>query len=121
MQITRRCIDGIPILEVAGPFVVWTDPHRTLLRSEVSRLVSEGRVSVFVHLSRMTDIDAHGLGELASTSAMLRRSGGQMALIAPRRLVRHLLTLTRLDTLLPIYDSEYEALAGAPADVTAVL
>ena len=115
MQITRRCVDGVPILDVAGPFVAWTDPDRTLLRSAVLRLVSEGCVSVFVHLSRMTDIDAQGLGELAWSSAMLRRSGGQLALIAPRRLARHLLMLTRLDTILSIYDSEYEALRSVPA------
>ena len=121
MQITRRFFGGIPILDVAGPFVAWADPDRTLLRSAISRLISEGRVSVLVHLSRMTDIDAQGLGELAWSSAMVRRLGGQMALIAPRRLVRQLLMLTKLDTILPIYDSEYEALAGAPADVTAVV
>jgi anti-anti-sigma factor len=113
MEITRRCVDGALILDVAGPFVAWADPERSVLRSVVSRLISEGRMSVFVRLSAMTDLDAHGLGELAWSSAMLRRSGGQMALIAPRRLARHLLTLTKLDTTLTIYDSEDQALASA--------
>jgi anti-sigma B factor antagonist len=117
LQITARLVAGIPILHVAGPFVAWADPDRTLLRSEVSRLISEARVSVLVHLSRMTDIDAQGLGELAWSSAMVRRLGGQMALIAPRRLVRQLLMLTKLDTILPIYDSEDQALASALMEV----
>src|SRR5689334_6085136 len=120
MQITRRFFGGIPILDVAGPFVAWADPDRTLLRSAISRLISEGRVSVLVHLSRMTDIDAQGLGELAWGWATLRRSAGQMALIAPRRLVRELLMLTKLDTIMPIYDSEDRALASTQVEVLRV-
>jgi anti-anti-sigma factor len=112
MRITRRYNFDIPILDVAGRFVVCTDPERTSLRNPVTTLVSEGRVNVLVHLARVTDIDAHGLGELAWGVAMLRRSGGQMGLIAPCLWVRRLLALTRLDTILPIYESEFDAITG---------
>ena len=113
MQITRRSVDHIPILDMSGRFVVWTDLDRTSLRTPVGRLVSEGQRNVLVHLARVTDIDAHGLGELAWGVTMLRRSGGQLALIAPSLWVRRLLALTRLDTTLVIYDSEFAAVAGA--------
>lgn len=111
MQITRRSVDHVSILDLSGPFVVWTDPDRTSLRTPVAKLVSEGRVNVLVHLERVTDIDAYGLGELAWSVTMMQRSGGRMALIAPRRWVRQLLALTRLDTLLAIYDSERDAIS----------
>jgi len=100
VQITRRSVDHIPILDLSGPFVVGTDP-----------LVSEGQLNVLVHLGRVTDIDAQGLGELAWGVTMMQRSGGRIALIAPRLWVRQLLALTRLDTLLAIYDSERDAIA----------
>jgi len=116
VQITRRSVDHIPILDMSGRFVVWTDLDRTSLRTPVGRLVSEGQRNVLVHLARVTDIDAHGLGELAWGVTMLRRSGGQLALIAPSRWVRRLLALTRLDTTLVIYDSEFAAIAGAGAE-----
>ena len=118
MQITWRSVDHIPILDLSGRFVAGTDPDRTTLRAPVVRLVSEGRVNVLVHLARLTDIDAHGLGELAWGVTVLRRSGGQMALIAPRLCVRRLLALTRLDTTLAIYDSESEAIAAGSAQLT---
>jgi anti-anti-sigma factor len=111
VQITHRYIYDIPILDVAGRFVVCTDPEGGLLRKRVGALVSEGRVNVLVHLARVTDIDAHGLGELAWGVTTLRRSGGQMALIAPSLWVRRLLALTRLDTMLAIYDSEFDAIS----------
>jgi anti-anti-sigma factor len=113
VQIIHRYIYDIPILDVAGRFVVCADPERTLLRNPVAALVSQGRVNVFVHLARVTDIDAHGLGELAWGVRTLRRSGGQMALIAPSLWLRRLLALTRLDTILAIYDSEFDAITGA--------
>jgi anti-sigma B factor antagonist len=117
VQITRRHIYDIPILDLAGRFVVCADPERTSLRNPVATLVSEGRINVLVDLARVTDIDAHGLGELAWGVATLRRSGGQMALIAPGLWVRRLLALTKLDTILPIYDSVCDAITGAPAEV----
>ena len=113
MRITHRYIYDVPILDVEGRFVVYADPDRAALRTPVATLVSEGRVNVLVHLARVTDIDAHGLGELAWGVTTLRRSGGQMALIAPSRWVRRLLALTRLDTILAVYDSEFDAVTSS--------
>ena len=113
MRITHRYIYDVPILDVEGRFVVYADPDGAVLRTRVATLVSEGRVNVLVHLARVTDIDAHGLGELAWGVTTLRRSGGQMALIAPSRWVRGLLKLTRLDTILAIYDSEFDAVTSS--------
>ena len=113
MEITRRYVFDTPILDLAGRFVVCADLEGTALRKPVATLVSEGRVNVLVHLAHVTDIDAHGLGELAWGVTTLRRAGGQMALIAPSLWVRRLLALTRLDTILSIYDSEFDAIASA--------
>jgi anti-anti-sigma factor len=117
VKINQRCVRDIPILDLAGRFIVSTDPDGTLLRAPVVKLVSEGRVNVLVHLSRLTDIDAHGLGELAWGVTMLRRTGGQMALIAPCLWVRRLLALTRLDSILAVYDSELDAVTSALLEI----
>lgn len=116
MQITHHYIHDIPILAVTGRFVVCADPDRTVLRKPLATLVSEGRVNVLLHLARVTDLDAHGLGELAWAVTTLRQSGGQMALVAPGLRVRRLLALTRLDTILAIYDSENDAIATTFAE-----
>jgi STAS domain len=64
----------------------------------------------------VTDIDAQGLGELAWGVAMMRRSGGQLALIAPNLRVRRLLAVTRLDSILAIYDSERDAITSGSVE-----
>jgi anti-anti-sigma factor len=112
LQINRRCVDDIPILDLAGRFLAWTDRDGSLLRTQLAKLISEGHVNVLVHLARVTDIDAHGLGELVWGSTLLRSSGGRMAFIAPSRWVRRLLALTRLDTVLAVYDSECQAITS---------
>ena len=115
MQINRRYLDDIPILDLAGRFIVSSDAEGTLLRRPVAALVSEGRVNVLVHLARVTDLDAHGLGELVWGFTTLRRSGGEMRLIAPGLWVRRLLALTRLDTVMSVYDSEFAAITNGAA------
>jgi anti-anti-sigma factor len=117
VQITRGWVDRIPILHLAGQFVVWTDPDGTSLRAPIVKLVSEGHSNVLVHLGQVPDIDAHGLGQLAWGFTMLRQSGGRLALVAPCLWVRRLLALTRLDTILTVYDSELDAITGASAEV----
>lgn len=117
MEVTRRFVGGIPILDLGGRFVLWTESDGPPLRTAVAKLVSEGRVNVLVHIAHVTDIDAHGLGELVWGFTTLRRAGGEMALIAPCRWMRRLLALTRLDTVVAIYDSERDAITRTLAHV----
>jgi len=113
VEIKKRFVDDIPILELTGRFVLGADAPRRPLRALVAELAMDGRVNVLLDVARLTDIDAHGLGELAWSSSALRRAGGRLALIGPRGWVRRLISLTRLDTAITVYDSEAEATARA--------
>ena len=53
-----------------------------------------------------------GLGSIVAAHLRARRHDGMVRLAAPMPAVRHLLEVTRLDTLLPISDSTDEALAS---------
>ena len=108
MDIRIRFNAGVIILDVGGRLVTGSMPS---LRACVSELLTNGRAIVLIHMAAITDMDARGIGELVSTLTNVERHGGQMALIAPSTFVRHLLALTRLDTVLAIYDTEFEALA----------
>jgi anti-anti-sigma regulatory factor len=61
-------------------------------------------------MAAVTDMDAHGIGELVCSLLTVERHDSQMALIAPSACVRQLLADTRLNTIFAIYDSEAEAL-----------
>ena len=102
-----RCRLGVAILKIGGPFVTGSAPA---LRAAVSELTPKRR-AVLIDMAAVTDMDAHGVGELVCSMLAVERGGGRMALVAPSACVRQLLALTRLDTVLAVYDAEAEALA----------
>jgi anti-anti-sigma factor len=71
---------------------------------------------VVLDLRGVTFLDASGLGVLATCGHAARRAGGVVRLLGPSRQTRRLLALTRLDQLLPIFDSLQEALAETGQD-----
>ncbi len=58
-------------------------------------------------LSRVTEMDAHGLGVLAELCASLRHEGCALLLAAANDRVDRLLRLTRLDTVIPRVNATY--------------
>ena len=118
MDITCRFIGDSAVLDLTGRFVVSAGEAETLpFRSAVGRLITEGRIHVALNLAGLESIDARGLGELVSTLTTLRRCGGEMTLIAPRAVVRKMLSVTRLDTVFHFCDSELEATRRLPRAV----
>lgn len=111
MEITQRFMNGVTILDLVGRFTIGSrDIESAPLRALMGALVGQGRVVVLLHLARLTDLDAHGIGEFVWCLTTLRRYGGHMALIAPSPRVRRMLAVTRLDTVFAVYDSDLEAL-----------
>jgi anti-sigma B factor antagonist len=110
---------GVVKFKVEGPLVTGAAPSLHALVADVS---IHRRVVVLVCMAGVTDMDAHGIGELVATFTMLKRRGGRMALIAPSAHVRMLLTITHLDSVFTIYNSVLEALVRlAPMRIAAAL
>ena len=73
-------------------------------------LGAAGSTHVVFDLRQVTFIDASGLGVLAKAWRMAEVSGGSVKLVAPSMRLRRLLAITRLDTVLPVYDTVGEAI-----------
>jgi anti-sigma B factor antagonist len=117
MESSSRVVRGITILTVGGRLVTGSMPS---LHDLVSELIANRRSGVVVCMAGVTDMDAHGIGELVSSLTTVERHAGRMALVAPSARVRRLLTLTRVDTVVTIYDSETDALEWICPAVPAV-
>jgi anti-anti-sigma factor len=118
MEIQHRA-GGVTVLNVVGRLVTGSTPS---LRALVSELVANRHVVVLIDLAAVTDMDAHGIGELVSSATIVERHGGHIALIAPAPCAAQLLAATCLDTVFTIYDSRLEALVKTcPAAVAAAL
>jgi len=66
-----------------------------------------------LELSGLTFICSLGLGGLVAAYLRVKRYGGQMALVAPNADIREMLKLTKLGTILMVYDTPQETLARA--------
>ncbi len=63
-----------------------------------------------IDLSELEFICSLGLGGIVATHVHARRHGGKVVLVAPVPAVRELLEVTRLDTLMAVFDTMAEAL-----------
>jgi anti-anti-sigma factor len=87
---------------VAGPEVVALEAALDMGSREVPRIV--------LQVSEVDRLDSIGIGLLVRYAARLRKRGGDMRLAAPPKLITDLLQLTMLNTVLPVYATEDEAL-----------
>jgi anti-anti-sigma factor len=83
------------------------------LRSIVAGLVADRQVILAFQMAGLVSIDARGLGELVQIYQTLHAAGGELMLVAPPAAVRRMLAITRLDTIFPLFDSEFDAVRVA--------
>jgi anti-sigma B factor antagonist len=105
-----------PVLVVAGEIDVFTAP---LFKQAVVNLVAEGHRHLFLDMREVSFMDSSGFGALLGATKRLRPEGGSLNLIGCSKTVRRMLHLTRLDTILGVYETEQEALAAAQDRLTA--
>lgn len=103
------------MLVVAGEIDVFTAP---LFKQAVVNMVSEGHQHLFLDMREVSFMDSSGFGALLGATKRLRPDGGSLNLIGCNRTIQRMLHLTRLDTILGVFESEDEAMTAAPAAAT---
>ena len=98
-----------PVLIVAGEIDVFTAP---LFKQAVVNLVAEGHRHLFLDMREVSFMDSSGFGALLGATKRLRPDGGSLNLIGCNRTVQRMLHLTRLDTILGVFESEEEAMSA---------
>ena len=80
---------------------------------------------MILNLAQVSYIDSGGLGQLAASHAALMKAGGALKLLNVNKRNQHLLSITRLATIFPRFDTEdaalrsFEILPGVPAGIVA--
>jgi anti-sigma B factor antagonist len=105
-----------PVLVVSGEIDVFTAP---LFKQAVVNLVSAGHRHLFLDLRDVTFMDSSGFGALLGATKRLRPEGGSLNLIGCNRTIQRMLHLTRLDTILQLFESELQAMSAALDRATA--
>jgi anti-sigma B factor antagonist len=86
-----------------------------LLRQELVEASAGGSTLVVLDLAGVSFVDSVGVGVIVGGHARLRHGGRLLHLAAPTTSVRNLLGLTRLDALIPTFETVDEAVVGCPS------
>jgi len=107
IEMKSRKASDVVILDLPGRLSAF---ERTLwLR--INEFINNGERHFVLNLSDIDYLDAGGLGQLVSVWTLVRSSGGWVTLLHPRKRVRSLLELTKLDTIFEIFDQEIQAVS----------
>jgi anti-anti-sigma factor len=111
MTVDFESVDDICILRLEGRFATGRDSE--YLRSKTDELRGRGYHKIIADFAHVSYIDSTGIGFLVAIyTSVIKEEGGKFALASPNHRVREVLELTKLDTILPVYNSEADALAA---------
>jgi anti-sigma B factor antagonist len=101
--------DGIVNVVINGSLDVATAPD---LRDLLVRLIDDGHYRLILEMSHVDFVDSIGLGVFVGVVHRLRPYDGTLAVAAPSAQARKVFELTRLASVLPLYDSAEAALSA---------
>lgn len=95
------------LLRVSGDIDINAAPY---IRQRVVSEIEAGRPKVGLDLSDVTFMDSSGLAAIVGALKRARQEGGSVVLIRPAEQVRRILTMTDLVKVLPIVETDEQAL-----------
>ena len=114
LSLTSRSVSDVVVLDLAGKLCVLEHG----LREKIKAHLEEGCRCFVLNLEGVTYVDSSGLGELITVWTSVRRANGRLTLLHPSPRVRELLRITRLDTVLEVFDDESHAIQAAQNPAT---
>jgi anti-sigma B factor antagonist len=114
MTIEQRMVGAVTVLDLKGKFALGDGAG--LLKDKVNSLIFQGHKLIVFNLEDVPLIDSTGLGELvASRVSVIDKGGGRLAVCNLTKRVSDLLVITRLVTVLDVYESEADAIRSLSA------
>jgi anti-sigma B factor antagonist len=105
-----RQVGDITIIDAIGRLVASESAYDLL--DAIRKLIAEGKRKVVLNLEDTDYVDATGVGILVSGFTKLADVGGRLKLLALQEQPREKLRITKLDTVLEIYEDEMAAFAS---------
>ena len=112
LEVVRRDDAGHCVVAVRGEVDLATAPS---LRDELRALLDDAPPAVVLDLDAVPFLDSTGLGVLVAGYKRAAALGIPMSIARPRRIVANALTLVRIDTVIPVYDTVEDAVNGGRA------
>jgi anti-anti-sigma factor len=112
MQIKERTMPQGIILDVVGDL---TYANRAVFKAAVEKAKQTGCRHLIVNLEQVRFVDSSGLGLLVLVSQNFKLLQAQVSMLKPQRYVREIMSLANIQKMIPIYESEDDALTARAA------
>lgn len=100
-------VDDITVLNLSGSLILGEGTR--LFRQLIEDAIHLGKIHLIVNLAEVYRVDSTGLGELVRAHTTLLKHGGGMKLLKLRPKAQELMHLTRLYTVLELFEDESTA------------
>ena len=114
MDLQERIIGKVVVVDVRG--LVKDVAAHTILHDKVRSLLAQGYKSILLNVAEVTYVDSVWLGARVEGYVSAMRHGVTLKLLHGTSRLRELLRVTRLDTVLDLFESEEDAAASFGAD-----
>jgi anti-anti-sigma factor len=111
LQISVRESGDVAVVDLRGRSTL-NDGESELLSRRLQKLIASGMRKLLLNLQELTHADSSGIGVIVGTYVSLRRQGGDLKLLCPTDRVRRVLTVFRLQNIIPSFEDEAQALAS---------
>ena len=107
MQIDERQSGDVSVLDLHGKLA--GGDGDALLKNTVAGLAKRGVRKVVLNFADVPYMDSVGLSTIVRSHLTLRQDGGELKVLNLPRHIAHLFALTRLTTVLEVFDDESAA------------
>ena len=111
MELQERRTGQVVIVDVRGRVDTDAGEHARLIAC-VRTLLDQGDTCLLLNVAQVTDVDSLLLGAVVHGYVSAIRRGGALKLLHATKRFRELLHVTKLDTVLEVFESE-EAATGS--------
>jgi len=111
LTIEERHIEpDITLIELKGKLALGRESQR--IEQLVNELIGSGRLRAIFDMTGVNYMDSAGIGMLALASGKLKEAGGKLVSVAVPGRVLQMLTMTQINSIVPVYRTMPEALAA---------
>jgi len=108
MEINISENSGVQVLHLKGKIL--GGPEAGAIKDTIYELISNGKKKIIIDMQELDLMNSSGLGILIAAVTTLKNNGGKLSLLHVPERIRHLLKITRLDSVFSQFDSMDEAL-----------
>ena len=112
MEIKERAVPHGTILDVVGDL---TYANRAAFKAAVDNVKQTGCRHLIVNMAQVRFVDSAGLGLLVLVSQNFKQLQAQVSILKPQSYVREIMSLANIPKMIPIYESEEDALIARAA------